>query len=202
MNAQEELWRGPFGDAYTERNRGRVEANVMFFAEILKRAPGIESVLEPGCGAGENLRAICRLLPKIGARMLGLDVNNQALASCYEAGIPSLKASILELPDFLEPHDLVLTKGVLIHVEPSQLERAYEGILRCARRYVLIAEYHSPRIEEIPYRGQTNVLWKGPYAEQLMQRCPELELLATGFASRLSRWPQDDLTWFLMEKRK
>lgn len=55
MTPQETAWRGEFGDRYTDRNQGRVPANRAFFIKALANATGIESVLELGCGSGENL---------------------------------------------------------------------------------------------------------------------------------------------------
>ena len=198
---QEQLWRGQFGDDYTGRNIGRVRQNLQFFTEILY-ARAIDYVLELGAGAGENLEAIRILRP--GIRLSAVEINVEACAAIANARIACdiNNRSLFDFDPGSPLPDLVFTKGVLIHVAPEDLPRAFQTIHGCTSRYILLAEYHSPRLEPLPYRDQSQALWRGPYAEHMMDQYPDLELIATGFASRYGRFPQDDLTWFLMEKTR
>jgi len=67
---------------------------------------------------------------------------------------------------------------------------------------VLIAEYYNPSPMEIPYRGHSNKMFKRDFAGELMTRHPNMTLVDYGFLYRRDpNWPQDDITWFLMEKR-
>ena len=66
LTEQERFWQGEFGDQYVDRNDGEVHvANVTaFFAQALRRAGRIDSVLELGTNRGLNLRALNRLFPR------------------------------------------------------------------------------------------------------------------------------------------
>jgi pseudaminic acid biosynthesis-associated methylase len=72
---------------------------------------------------------------------------------------------------------------------------------RAATRYLLVAEYYSPKPVEIPYRGHTGKLFKRDFAGELLDRYPALRLVDYGFVyHRDSLFPQDDTNWFLLEK--
>ncbi len=71
-----------------------------------------------------------------------------------------------------------------------------------ASRYILVAEYYNPQPTEIAYRGHSGRLFKRDFAGELMDRFPDLSLVDYGFVYRRdANFPQDDLTWFLMEKK-
>jgi spore coat polysaccharide biosynthesis protein SpsF len=54
----------------------------------------------------------------------------------------------------------------------------------------------------VDYRGHAQRLYKRDFAGEMMERYPFLELLDYGFVYRRDRaFPQDDITWFLMEKK-
>ncbi|HQR83202.1 MAG TPA: pseudaminic acid biosynthesis-associated methylase, partial [Thiotrichales bacterium] len=98
--------------------------------------------------------------------------------------------------------DLVFSKGVLIHLAPEMLPEVYDKMVEASSRYVLIAEYYNPSPAEIPYRGHSNKMFKRDFSGELMDRHPNMKLIDYGFLYRRDvNWPQDDITWFLMEKR-
>ena len=97
--------------------------------------------------------------------------------------------------------DLVLVKGVLIHVQPAMLPVAYDRIYAAAGRLILLAEYYNPSPVTVPYRGHADRLFKRDFAGEMLDRYPDLRLRDYGFAyHRDAACPQDDLTWFLLEK--
>ena len=50
--------------------------------------------------------------------------------------------------------------------------------------------------------GGVKGLFKRDFAGEIMDRHPQLQLVDYGFAYRRDpNFPQDDITWFLMEKR-
>ena len=54
---------------------------------------------------------------------------------------------------------------------------------------------------EIPYRGNSGKLYKRGFAGEVLDQFPNLRLLDYGFVYRCdSNFPQDDCTWFLVEK--
>lgn len=202
MNATEKFWTGEFGDEYQRRQkeqaRGNIPANTAFFAKVLSSTHDVQRVIELGCGTGQNLVAINRLLPH--AALLGVEINENA---AKEVPFSVVKQSILDVnPNMVKSADLVFTKGVLIHIDPDELYRVYDVLYRCSRRYVLIAEYFNPTPTEVNYRGNTGVLWKRDFAGELMDTYPDLRLVDYGFTwARDPNFPQDSVTWFLMEKQ-
>ena len=201
---QEAAWRGEFGDHYTDRNQGRVPANRAFFRKALRAVnwpPAAPSILELGCGAGENLSALRQILPA--AHLAGLEINPSAAAIARNHGHLVHEISILDYIVQLGGNlfDLVFTKGLLIHIPPTELARAYHVLVEASRRWVLVAEYYNPKPVEVPYRGQAGMLWKRDFAGELLAAYQELRLVDYGFVYHRDPYPQDDLTFFLLEKR-
>ncbi len=195
-NFQERLWAGPFGDEYTDRNIGGIENNRVLFARILSLIDyPLWSVLELGAGAGANLTAIKQVDSEI--ETTGLEINPRALALLRQTADEVIEGSLLGF----EPSrlwDLVFTKGVLIHIAPEYLDAAYQTIYCCSNRYVLLAEYYNPTPQVIEYRGYTRALWRRDFAREFMDRYP-CKLIDYGFVYHGGPFPQDDLTWFLMD---
>lgn len=200
LSNQAQAWRGEFGNHYTDRNQGRVPANRAFFRKALAKAiwTGPARVLELGCGAGENLQALRQLYPT--HHLEGVEINAKAAAIARNHLHLVREHSILDFTAD-EPFDLVFTKGVLIHIHPSELHRAYDVMVRASRRWVLVAEYYNPTPMEIPYRGQAGLLWKRDFAGELLSAYQELRLVDYGFTYHRDPYPQDDITYFLLEKR-
>lgn len=200
---QEAFWAGEFGDEYAKRNRSPelLRSNVAFFAQILRRIPSIRSIIEFGANIGLNLEALHSLHPQLDLH--AVEINEEAvreLRTCEY--IQVYEDSILK---FVSPrlYDLAFTKGVLIHIDPESLELVYDILYRSSSRYILLAEYYNPNPISIPYRGHTDRLYKRDFAGDMLDRFSHLDLLDYGFLYRRDpRFPQDDITWFLMEKRE
>lgn len=198
MNPQEAFWAGKFGDEYAERNKRQVGANINLFSRILRRTHGIKSVLELGCGTGQNLLALNAMMPHV--EIYGVEINKEAAKM-----VPF--SSVIAGQSFLDPGlslpetDLVFTKGVLIHIAPEDLPAAYLRMYNKAKRYIVMAEYYNPIPVEVEYRGHSGRLWKRDFAEDMLLAFPDLRLIDYGFVYHADpNWPQDDITWFLMEK--
>jgi spore coat polysaccharide biosynthesis protein SpsF len=98
---------------------------------------------------------------------------------------------------------LVLIKGVLIHLNPDVLDQVYDLIVKASARYICVAEYYNPTPVAISYRGHADRLFKRDFAGELLAKHPSVQLIDYGFAYHGDpNFPQDDLTWFLMEKSK
>lgn len=199
--AQEQAWKGDFGNQYNQRSPGDEEANVAFFTKALHRLrhKGIGSIIELGAGTGANIRALRRLYQT--ADICALEINAEAVQKMIvdQAADDVLLTS---LTDFVPNRqwDLSLTKGVLIHIEPAELPQAYDALFNASRRWILVAEYYNPTPVYVPYRGHDNLLFKRDFAGDMLKKYP-LRLVDYGFVYHGDDHPQDDLTWFLMEKR-
>ena len=200
---QETFWQGNFGDEYTDRNRGEqwIAANTAFFARVLSLTRDTKSVLELGANIGLNLVAIKPLLPR--AKLSAVEINDKAAAELSRT-LPDVDVHVKSIQEFQPSRtwDLVFTKGVLIHINPDTLPQVYALMHRASSRYVLVAEYYNPKPVDIVYRGETGKLFKRDFAGEILDTFPDLHLVDYGFAyHRDPNFPQDDLTWFLMEKR-
>lgn len=193
----EDLWSGEFGDAYIARNRVLDERRAAFWARLIAEQP-VASVLEVGCGQGGNLRPISRLIEP--RSVWGIDVNETALAIARRQapGIPAVKGSARSLPFPDGFVDLVMTVGVLIHQPDATLPLVLAEIVRCSHAFVLWAEYHAPRDEEVPYHGVPGSLFRRDYGAIYRKQFPDLVVRDGGFLGPEEGF--DRLTWQLLEK--
>jgi pseudaminic acid biosynthesis-associated methylase len=199
MTEQEVAWSGEHGNAYNRRSPGNEEANYHLFKKALYKAGPIGTILELGAGQGANMRALQRLYPK--AKLAAVELNRQAaevlgwVTNCTRV----INASVLDWePD--DVWDLVLTKGLLIHIHPDEIGMVYEVVHRAARRWILLAEYYNPSPVNVPYRGRDDLLWKRDFAGEMLDRYKDLRMVDYGFVYHGDAAPQDDITWFLLEK--
>lgn len=199
---QEEFWSGEFGQEYTMRNQGErlLASNTAFFAKILARTRNVQSVLELGANRGLNLMAIKHLLPEVS--LSAVEINDAAVAelNAWGGAQEIFHDSILNFRPKRQ-WDLVVIKGVLIHINPDSLKDVYQLLYAASSRYILISEYYNPTPVEIPYRGHRNRLFKRDFAGEFMKQFEDVRLLDYGFIYHGDpNFPQDDITWFLMEK--
>jgi spore coat polysaccharide biosynthesis protein SpsF len=200
---QEEFWAGEFGDEYALRNGGAamLASNIALFAHALARAEPPVDCIEFGANIGMNLRALQLLYP--GQEQHAVEINANAARELGKV-IPPANISLASILDYVPQRqfELCLVKGVLIHINPDRLGDVYDALHRAARRYLLVCEYYNPRPVAVSYRGHDKRLFKRDFCGEMLDRHPDLRLLDYGFAyHRDPAFPQDDLTWFLMEKQ-
>jgi len=198
---QENFWAGSFGGDYVERNQDptMVRANEVFFERILAATTGVSSVVELGCNIGLNLIALQHIRPELSLR--GYEINAEAAEKARATGIPEIVNQSVTEPIVADRmFDLAFTKGVLIHINPDALDQVYANLAVLSTRYVLVCEYYNPTPVTISYRGHENRLFKRDFAGELLDR-HNVQLIDYGFVYRRDPTaPQDDITWFLMEK--
>ncbi len=201
-SAQEAFWAGDFGDSYISRNTSQqlLASNLSYFSRALRPAPRIASCIEFGANVGMNLKALQQLYPSCAFR--GVEINGKAATLLGEVIGPEnvFCGSILDYA-IEEPADLSFTKGVLIHIDPDLLPAVYDKLYEASRRYIMVGEYYSPSPATISYRGHSDRLYKRDFAGEILDRFKDLRLVDYGFCYRRDpAFPQDDITWFLMEK--
>jgi spore coat polysaccharide biosynthesis protein SpsF len=200
---QEQFWAGEFGTDYIDRNKGDalLASNLNFFSHALRGVGKIGSCIEFGANIGMNLKALKLLHPEL--KLQGIEINEDAAAQLREVvGDDNVFCeSIFEW----EPQaqvELSLIKGVLIHINPDRLKDVYQAPYQASSRYVLVCEYYNPAPVTINYRGHENRLFKRDFAGEMMDIYADLKLIDYGFSYRRDPvFPQDDVTWFLMEKK-
>jgi len=199
---QEAFWAGAFGTEYIQRNQGDalLASNLDFFAKALRAVRSVRTCIEFGANIGMNLKALKLLHPTY--EQHGIEINADAACELASVIPPDHvhNTSILHFNP-QQTWDLVLIKGVLIHINPDVLPQVYDKLVVSSGRFLLVAEYYNPVPVAIPYRGHTDRLFKRDFAGEIMDRHPQMQLIDYGFAYRRDpNFPQDDITWFLMEK--
>lgn len=200
---QEAFWAGEFGKDYIGRNEGRelLASNLNFFTSALKSADKINSCIEFGANIGMNLKAIQLLHPsvkinaieinKIAAKELGSVIGEE---NVFNGSIYDYNVS--------EKFDLSIIKGVLIHINPDMLHVVYDKLYNSSSKYILVCEYYNPSPVTITYKGHDDRLFKRDFAGEMLDKYQDLKLIDYGFVYiRDTVFPQDDVTWFLMEKK-
>lgn len=201
---QENFWSENFGDCYTKRN-GDVQQSlppcIAKWARRLKcMSPMPTSALELGCNIGLNIMALNALQPNM--KIEAIEINSSASKEAEKTGAVIYNTSIFEF-NLTRTYELSFTCGVLIHIDPMFLSKAYDLLYHSSSRYILISEYYNPYPVEVEYRGYRNKLFKRDFAGDLMDRYPDLCLCDYGFFYRRDQLARaDDSTWFVLEKRR
>lgn len=199
-NEQEIFWHGEFGDEYIKRNRSKelIASNTFMFAKILDYVnPLPDTLIEFGANIGANILAMQNLLPN--CKFSGIEINKHASTELEKIGCKVFNGSIYDDIEF-GVHDMVLSKGVLIHQDPTMLDSYYKKMYNCANNWIVIAEYFNPTPVQLDYRGFSNKLFKRDFASEFMDKYEDISLISSGFSYSRSNFSQDNINWFLFRK--
>ena len=200
LDDQEQFWSSDFGADYLDRNQGQalIASNANLFSKVfsvMDEPPG--SVLELGANIGLNYLGISKLGEAVD--YTGVEINSVAHAELSKLPVTAVLSSLFDFkPE--NQFDLAFTKGVLIHLNPNRLNEVYKTLYESSRKYLLLIEYYNPIPVEIEYRGHSGKLFKRDFAGEMLDIYPDLKLISYGFCYHRDDFPQDDTTWFLMEK--
>lgn len=202
ITEQESFWAGKFGSDYIERNKGEklLASNLNFFTKALNQSYRLDSCIEFGANIGMNLKALNLLFPHL--KLEGIEINKDAYEQLKKL-VGDSNAHHTSIFDYKpsKQFDLSLIKGVLIHINPDKLNFVYEQLYKSSRKYILIAEYYNPSPVSISYRGYEDRLFKRDFAGEFLDKFEDVRIVDYGFAyHRDPSFPQDDITWFLLEK--
>ena len=140
---------------------------------------------------------------KPNAEFHAIEINKKALPYLKQL-LPEENIIIDSIIDFkpLKKWDLVLIKGVLIHINPEMLPKVYLSLVNSCSKYLLINEYYNPYPVSIDYRGHSERLYKRDFAGEILNSFPEMKLIDYGFL-----YEKDPLhkgvgssNWFLLKK--
>ncbi len=203
---QEIFWSGDFGDEYTNRNVGAelLASNLSLFARVFSCVKKIGSVVEFGANVGLNLQALRLLYP--GQVQYAVEINSLAADKIKES-MQDVEVFNYSIAEFDQNKikggacDLALIKGVLIHINPDHLDLVYQKLYSSTNKYILICEYYNPKPDVVKYRGHTDRLFRRDFAGEMLDKFNDLSLLDYGFVyHRDPAFPQDDFSWFLLDK--
>lgn len=165
-NEKKGTWFGDFGIRYTVRNKIIPEKLVPFYKRILKDIK-VDKILEVGCNRGHNLVAAsyCGQYD-----LYGIDINPYSIVVARDN--KEISFTVGNIYDILYKDnffDLVLTVGVLIHLEPNTLKDAIKEILRVSKKYFLMMEYNYDfeEFEKVIYRDNVG-LWRGNFKKVVL----------------------------------
>ena len=165
-NEKKGTWCGDFGIRYTVRNKIIPEKLVPFYKRILNDIE-VEKILEVGCNRGHNLVALsyCGQYD-----LYGIDINPYSIVVARDN--KEISFTVGNIYDILYKDnffDLVLSVGVLIHLEPNTLKDAIKEILRVSKKYFLMMEYNYDfeEFEKVPYRDNI-ALWRGNFKKVVL----------------------------------
>ncbi len=201
----QDAWHGEFGDRYTQRNAVTADAvrgRARVWGEVLPRLAGDppRSILEVGPNVGLNLRGLQSVSD---AELWGIEPNGAARKQLLDDGILPPERLFEgfgnKIPLGDGAVDMAFTSGVLIHVDPSQLEETMREIHRVSARYIFCAEYFSPKAETIMYRGEQDLLFKNDFGSLYLDLFEDLALVDYGFFWKRTT-VMDDTTWWLFRK--
>lgn len=199
----EQYWAGQQGDQYRER-QDETKLIVSYWNmwssiwDRMQTSP--KTILEFGANVGLNLDVLKNVFNQ-DAVTSGVEPNAGACDELRRKGHQAIQTTIRDyVPK--DQYELAFTRGVLIHTPPDDLPDAYAKLYESSSRYIVIAEYYNQTPVAIEYRGQAGLLWKRDFAGEMMDKYPDLRLLHYGFVYHRDQfYPQDDVTYFLMEKQ-
>src|SRR5439155_13693372 len=127
---------------YIARNQSSklLASNISLFSRALQRVRTPKDCLEFGPNVGMNLRALKILFPE--QQQFGVEINAQAAAELRKV-VPPENVFEMSILDFTPPKtfDLVLVKGLLIHINPEHLAHVYDLLNMSTGRHLLVCEY-------------------------------------------------------------
>jgi len=210
-NTQLNIWESSFGKEYTDRNNlslnkleklykdnfgiTRTVLNSLFLNEL----DYSNKILEVGSNFGIQL--LC--LQKMGFKNLyGIEPQDYAvdLSKKKTKNINIIKGNVFNIPFKYGYFDMVFTSGVLIHINPKDIESAIREIYRCSNKYIWGLEYYADKYTEIIYRGRESLLWKADFPKIYMDTFPDLKVLKIKFLKYLENDNTDVM--FLLKKGK
>ena len=202
ITEQEKFWCGNFGNIYINRNKNKkvIKNNFFFFKKIFSSRFKIKSLIEFGPNIGLNIIAFKKIFKM--NFITAVEINKKACSELKD--IKKLNITNDSIINFLpkKKYDLVLVKGLLIHLNPNKLQKVYKTIYKSCKPsgYILIAEYYSPKPTMVIYRGESNKLFKRDFAGEFVSLFKKTKILKYGFSYHRDKYPQDDLNWFLIKK--
>jgi len=180
---QMNTWSSDFGKDYTDRNpHNPEEMNKLYEAlyGVTRRELNVDflgsmdkdiRILEVGANVGTQLQA----LQSLGfTNLYGVELQAYAVeeAKKMTRNINIIQASAFDLPFKDEYFDMVYTSGVLIHINPDDIDKAFSEMNRVSKRYIWGFEYFDETYQAVPYRGQDNLLWKADFGGEIITRHP------------------------------
>jgi len=203
MTNQEEHYWADNGNYVTRNSTFDHVLGVRAWKQILQPIQReIKSVLDCGANIGRNIGFLkdSSLLPK--AEFAAIDLNKAALDVLATKFPDTRLYNSSLLTSNLEPKfDLVFTSGVLIHINPENLARVFDNLMTFSNRYLILIEYFSRTPVEIPYHGQSGLLWKRDFGKDFLEHS-NWKVVSYGFlwGQEFDNCGFDDCNYWVFER--
>lgn len=206
MSRELDLWKGDFGDEYTDRNEitdENLAQRVFLWSEIFKTSISYTKeefrMLEVGSNIGINLAAILKTMHRP-CKLCALEPNEKAKKRIpfNVPGVTLVNGEASDIMAISGEFDFVFTSGVLIHMDYEYLKKAMAEIYRVSNRFILCIEYFAAEPTSKTYRYVNDFIHLRDYGSLWLDNHP-LRCINYGFF-----WKRvtglDNLTWWLFEK--
>lgn len=201
-NEQEEFWISIENQYISNNSKFELGLGIKAWQKMLSSisTEDIGSFLECGSNIGRNIEILNQLFPtsskniiEISSKAYEIVTKKYDITNSFLGSIKNAKFSC----DF----DLVFTSGVLIHINPAELEQTTKKMYQLSKKYILIAEYFSRTPEMVEYRGEKNKLFKMDFGKYMLDNF-SLKLIDYGFlwGVEYDKAGFDDLNYWLFEK--
>ncbi|MHB8117231.1 MAG: pseudaminic acid biosynthesis-associated methylase [Methanothrix sp.] len=188
LTEQASKWSGAFGREYTERNPQSIEEMEELYTSnygltrtelnrrFLENLDRSMRILEVGSNVGNQLLCLQRMGFE---RLYGIELQSYAveISKSKSKNINIIQGEASDIPFKDSFFDMVFTSGVLIHIAPKKLPDVLREIHRCTKKYIFGFEYYSDETKEIPYRGNSDLLWKADFAGKYIELFDDLTLI-------------------------
>jgi len=172
-----------------------------FFKKILKKT-NPKTIMEIGTNIGINLHYIRKIDYQKKIKIDAIEVNKKICDQLKKN--KKLKINCVINEDILnysgnKKYDLVFTKGLLIHIDPKNLNKVINKIIKMSKKYILIIEYFSHKPTSIKnYRGKKDLLFKRDFGKLFLKK--NLKCIDYGFLWKEKELVFDNLNWWIFKK--
>jgi len=151
MGYDTELW-----NKYTDDNEGNIQNEFSKFIYFLSLGLGAKKICEAGCNIGNNLSSFPENF-----EIYGIDMNKNALEKAKKRYPDfSFKKTDLKQTGFPDSSfDLVFTRGVLIHIPTTDLDKVLKEFVRISKKWILNFEYFGEDGKMIKWKRGDDLLW-------------------------------------------
>jgi pseudaminic acid biosynthesis-associated methylase len=185
---QRKTWEEEFGIGYLERNvYNPKELNDLYQSrygftkdqlnkKFLQDLPKDAKILEVGTNIGNQL---FHLQSQGFTNLYGIEIQDRAInyAKHRTNNLNIIKGDALNIPFKDNFFDLVFTHGVLIHISPTNINKAISEIYRVSNNFIWGLEYYAPQYTDVEYHGQKNIMWKTDFCKLYMEQFTNLTLI-------------------------
>jgi len=142
MQYNEEFW-----NKYADENESRYnEEFSKYISDLSSSLPGVQSILEIGCGTGIDLKLFSDSF-----QLYGIDLNNHALEMGRKQ-LPNVnfqKGDITKLPFDDSSIDFVFTHGLMNYLDDDVLEKGIAEMFRVSKKWIMHCEKYEKMEKQI-----------------------------------------------------